>query len=257
MLPVSLLFKRRDPLEHLSVLTPARSSLALAAALLVGCGVDFAPPVHTGSLGAPGRLREGDLEAGGSVSLFQVGGPNVAYAASDVVAIEGGGEFLRDGWSGGYAGTRLTWNGRRRDGRRGLGNGPALDGAIGFGLGVADSTSGSSRVYGGPYGDLGASYHEEWIAPYVHFSVQGSFGPTFPTTFWHGEQVGLEAYYGPLSVYAATGLIGFTNDTGQVVVWNPIEAGLQLHFNIDANPFNLRRSTERAALGKARLVEQP
>jgi hypothetical protein len=226
----------------------AESAILLAAGMtfMAGCNASFAPPIRSGQDGAPGRLHEGDLEVAGSWNLANSGGPDVGYALTDVVSIEGGAEIQGSGsdmgWALGYLGPRFTLNRRTKDKDGELGQGPAADAGIGFGMGAGGSKSPwwEHRAEGG-YADFGGAYYFPFIAIYGRARVEQAFATGLPPTLWWSTTAGLQFWYGPLAIYAATGAVGYDNDTVKAAsnthfeTWLPVEAGLSLHFDLTSH----------------------
>lgn len=222
------------------------SPLFLLSSLIVlsGCNASFAPPVRSGQDGAPGRDHQGELEATGDVNYPYVptGGPNLSYAVTDHIAVEGGVDASSN-WAMGYAGTRLTATGREVAADRSLGKGPAADVGIGLGAGAggvgkAVNNRSFQNPAGGSYVTLGAAYWFPYISLYTRTELEQSFAANLPPTFWWSITGGVELWYGPFSIFAATGGFGYSNDTERITQnthiesWMPIEGGVALHFDV-------------------------
>jgi hypothetical protein len=89
----------------------SRASCLLGLALLPAC-VSYAPPVRSPTYGAPGRLRQGDLEIAGSVAGVvapgDAGGGWLAYGVRDWASVELGVDASLRGWAMGFLGGRFT-----------------------------------------------------------------------------------------------------------------------------------------------------
>lgn len=199
--------------------------VALAA---MGCS-PVSPPIRTANNGAAGRLDAGELELGGDVQIpYLSGGPRVAYAPTRAIAIEAGTDFGL-AWDTASFGSRFTFNGRASD-RGHLGNGFALDTAVGIGLGGVASLHRDLTV-GGGYLDVGGSYHGDWLSGYMRLSTQVTRATSSPITFWWGALFGAELWRGPFSLYVAAGPAGFaTSQTSGAL--GVFEAGLSFHLRV-------------------------
>jgi hypothetical protein len=175
--------------------------------------------------------------------MFLSGGPNLSYTVTDNVAVEGGVEAQADNWAVGYVGPRFTLQGREKDPKdRSLGAGPAADAGIGFGAGAGGIYSGQTNplthAAGGTYLTLGGGYWFPYVALYARARLEQSFANRAPPTLWWSTTGGLEVWAGPFSVYAATGAVGFDNDTlaptsrSHDEGWLPVEGGIALHFDV-------------------------
>jgi hypothetical protein len=220
------------------------SPLFLLSSLIVlsGCNASFAPPIRSGQDGAPGRTHQGELEGSGTADYGLSGGPNLSYTVTDHVAVEGGVE-ANENWALGYAGTRLTATHREVASDRSLGAGPAAD--LGVGLGAGAGGVGKpvenhpfQNPAGGSYLTLGAAYWFPYVSLYTRTRLEQSFAANLPPTFWWSVTGGLELWYGPVSIFAATGGFGYSNDTLRITqnthfeYWMPIEGGVAVHFDV-------------------------
>jgi hypothetical protein len=214
--------------------------------VLSGCNAAFAPPIRSGQDGAPGRDHQGELEASGDVNGFLTGGPNLSYSVTNNVAVEGGLEASPD-WAIGYAGPRFTLQGRESDPKdRSLRSGPAADLGVGLGAGAGGisntqsgkNTSPFSNAAGGSYLTIGGAYWLPYISFYARARLEQSFAQNAPPTLWWSTTGGIEVWAGPFSIFAASGAVGYDNDTIARNVnthaegWMPVEGGIALHFDV-------------------------
>ncbi len=210
---------------------------ALALVLLGAC-TPYSPPVRSPLPGAPGELGVGQVEAGGAATIHATGGPTMAIGMTDWLAVEGGGEGYsgREGWALGYAGTRLSLNGRKRR-KRVLGNGPAADLGIGFGAGaIGFGSKEGLKPAGGGYADIGVGYHlARQIALFIRGGAQYTGARAHPATWWWHVGAGPQVTLGPVSFYAAGGAAGFTNAAGDEHSYT-VDFGAALRFDAFGSP---------------------
>lgn len=183
---------------------------------LVLCACGYSPPVRTPSYGAPGRLREGQIElAAGAAGIFSTdpdadrvadpfaGGPRIGYGVRDWAAVEAGGEFSRLGWALGFLGGRFTRAPRRDEDLHG-----ALDLEVGVGAGAGgepicpespcsatsfrDPTPWHRRLALGAYLGGGAAYHIHFFALWTRVRVQAAAADRSPSTLWYAVHGGIQ-----------------------------------------------------------------
>jgi hypothetical protein len=233
---------------RLRVVPRAALVTVLGPALLSGCVYQYAPPIRSGQDGAPGRLHAHEIEATGTVDILLSGGPNVGYAITDNVAVEGGAQ-VSPSWGLGYAGTRFTYQGRHKDDDGNLGSGFAADTGVGAGVGRGGSNGFSSDA-GGAYLLGGIAAYSEHVAGYLRNRIEQSFASNLPPTLWWQLTAGLEVYFGPFSIFVETGGFGYSNDTmaqapqtlGDTThfqhfeFWYPVQGGIALHFDTRPKP---------------------
>lgn len=150
------------------------------------------------SYGAPGRVREGDLEvAGGIVGITApiAGGARIGYGVRDWAAVEGSVD-ASDNWLIGSLGGRFT-HAPRRDRRLHA----AFDGELGLGAGVGGHIEcpnlgcpqrSFQRLALGTYGGLGAGYHIGRVALFVRSRFQGSAADGIIATFFWSTYAGVQ-----------------------------------------------------------------
>lgn len=171
------------------------STRTLVLILLVAPAcMSYAPPIRSPGYGAPGRLREGQLELGGGVAhpgQPGSGGPYLAYAVRDWANVELGGEFGNKQHALGFLGGRFTHAPRRDRKLHG-----ALDGEVGLGFGVgghhyAGPTADPSparawytRPAAGLYAGGGAGYHFSFFSLFARTRIQGSVADGLPATLF-------------------------------------------------------------------------
>jgi len=210
--------------------------MALLSSVTIACNAAYAPPIRSGQDGAPGRLHQGDLEATGTVNAYLTGGPDVSYAVSDLVGVEGGAE-ISPVWAMGFAGSRFTYQARAKDDEGNLGKGFALDGGGGIGAGKGGS-KGLTTYAGGGYLLGGVAYYFPYIAFYARTRVEQSFAAGLPPTMWWSTTGGAQFWVGPFALFAETGGAGYSNDTVRqnrdthVEGWLPVQGGIALHVDV-------------------------
>ena len=187
-----------------------RIGMALAMVLLLasGCNPIYAPPLRGYQYGAPGRMKEGDVELSGTVGgvlLPTVGGPRVGVAIRDWVSLGAGGNFALaqfvDNWAMGYLGPRFTYSSPRKEMA-----GFAFDVELGVGGGVGgrcesrcgpggtdyDGLAWSERLAMGAYQGIGIGGRHEFMAYYLRARVDEVTATNVPTTYWPSVGGGLE-----------------------------------------------------------------
>ncbi|MCX4241715.1 hypothetical protein [Paraliomyxa miuraensis] len=134
--------------------------------VIVACAPTYAPPVRTIHGGAPGRLDVGQMEvAAGSMGLGAVpggtgGGGSLGHAVRPHLALEGGVDGAKKGWTLGWGGVRAPY--RIRTSHRWLSF--AVDGSLSVGAGVGGhNCAGDPEIYepnsAGCYSDGVRWYH--------------------------------------------------------------------------------------------------
>lgn len=215
----------------------------LVLALSTGCA-SYAPPVRSPTYGAPGRLRQGDLEiAGGSAGAIAPAGAFagwLAYGVRDWASVELGVDGSRNGWAMGFLGGRFTHAPKRERKLHG-----ALDGEVGVGMGAggndhcgADETRCSQRKWNqrvafGSYLGGGAGYHFSWFALYARGRIQQTVSDGLPATVWGTLHGGLQFRIAhTVDLFAGTGLSGFvTGQSPNSYFWSS-DAGISVHFDV-------------------------
>ena len=210
---------------------------AMAAA---ACNPVYAPPVRTMHAGAPGRVRQGDGEVGGTragLTYPTAGSLHVAVGVRDWVSMEAGGTFIvapagptEPSIVMGWAGTRFTLPRRR--------NGPSLllDGELGVGAGVggslcirnaqgadvcdADGRRWYDRGAFGGYEGGGIGFGYEWFSLYGRARVEESVATGIPVTYWPSLMLGLGFDLGPrVSLDLGGGYLGYFNEKDHTDGW--------------------------------------
>lgn len=222
-----------------------RTTGLLLLALLPSC-VSYAPPVRSLTYGAPGRLRQGDLEiAGGAAGIIapgSAGGGWLAYAVRDWASVELGVDASRNTWAMGFLGGRFTHAPKRERKLHG-----ALDGEVGVGMGAGgeaycaysstsprcDHRNWNQRVAFGSYLGGGAGYHFSWFALYARGRIQQSMSDGLPATVWGTLHGGLQFRIArTVDLFGGTGLSGFvTGQRRHDYFWSS-DAGISVHFDV-------------------------
>ncbi len=220
-----------------------RIAVLLVLTLLPGC-MAYAPPVRSVTYGAPGRLRQGDLEiAGGSAGAIAPGGTGsgwLAYGVRDWASVELGVDASRKSWAMGFLGGRFTHAPQRERKLHG-----ALDGEVGVGMGVGgnddcsggqrscDSHRWNQRAAFGSYLGGGAGYHFSWFALYARGRIQQTVSDGLPATLWGTLHGGLQFRIArTVDLFAGTGLSGFVNFHRQNTYFWSTDAGISVHFDV-------------------------
>ncbi len=173
------------------VIAKLTGALAVTA-VLAAC---TAPPIRSSFSGAPGRLASGDvaLTAAAAIGLMDhvdpvgVGELDGAYAFSDSVAVEGGATGgVGDGWgyTGGWAGVRMTLPTQRKD-RLGV----VWDTEVGVGAGAIFEPD---TYYAGGYGGFGLAQRWTRFALFGRLRVQAASGGDTATCLWSSLAIGGE-----------------------------------------------------------------
>lgn len=218
-----------------------RRALIAAAVLFTGCAA-YSPPVRSVGYGAPGRLRQGDLEVGGGFAAAPVpaaGGGWLAYAVRDWASIEVGADGSARTWGMGFIGGRFTHAPRRERKLHG-----ALDGEVGVGIGAGggrwcdpnnvscDRRPWHQRIAAGGYLGGGAGYHFSFFALYARGRAQPTVADGLPFTLWGQAQGGVQFRIArTVDLFSAVGIAGFL--TGRTnnpmgLVW---DLGVSVHFD--------------------------
>lgn len=214
----------------------------LVLALLPGC-VAYAPPVRSLNYGAPGRLRQGDLEISGGIAGtggVVAGGGWLAYGVRDWASVELGFDALRHGWAMGFLGGRFTHAPKRERTLHG-----ALDGEVGVGMGAGGENSCSfddkhcdrrrwdkHAAFGGYLG-VGAAYHFSFFALYARGRAQQTFSDGLPPTLWGTLHGGLQFRIArTVDLFGGAGLLGFFTAERQNLVSGSYDAGISVHFDV-------------------------
>ena len=218
-----------------------RASGLLVLVLLPGC-MAYAPPVRSVTYGAPGRLRQGDLEiAGGSAGAIAPGGTGsgwLAYGVRDWASVELGVDASRKGWAMGFLGGRFTHAPQRDRKLHG-----ALDGELGVGMGAGgncdyndtrcERRNWNQRVAFGSYLGGGAGYHFSWFALYARGRIQQTVSDGLPATLWGTLHGGLQFRIAhTVDLFAGSGISGFLTTQRQNTFFWSSDAGISVHFDV-------------------------
>lgn len=226
----------------------ARILLLLAGSLVLPACV-FGPAVRSPGYGAPGRLRQGQLEIGGGIAIPGyggspgAGGPYVAYAVRDWANVEVGGDFLAGGWALGHVGGRFTYAPRRDRKLHG-----ALDGELGIGLGAGgngycpsyghaqapcDRRPWHDRLAFGAYAGGGAGYHFSFFALFARGRVQATAADGLPGTVYGTLHGGMQFRIARrVDLHASGGMFGVHVGSPQPLL-NPYwDVGLSVYFDV-------------------------
>jgi hypothetical protein len=225
--------------------------LLLLAVLLPGC-VSYAPPVRSLTYGAPGRLRQGDLEiAGGFAGLAgpAAGGGWLAYGVRDWASVELGADASRNGWAMGFLGGRFTHAPNRERKLHG-----ALDGEVGVGMGAGgngnclsedrscDHRLWNQRAAFGSYLGGGAGYHFSFFALYARGRIQQTVSDGIPATVWGTLHGGLQFRIArTVDLFGGAGLSGFVTGEGHNANSVSYDAGISVHFDVRGRKRNQAR----------------
>lgn len=235
---------------------------AVAAFVVAGCNPTFAPPVRSANYGPPGRLRAGEAEVGGAMTIpFVTGGPYFGLAVLDQLSVEVGGEFAaiagneegESGWGLGWLGLRGTLPYDAGDGFR-----LAVDLEAGGGLGVGgslcdnahhsgdewdtecpvgeqwDGVNWANRLAGGGYVGLGLGLTWDWFSTYLRTRHQFTKAENIPLTYWYTVSLGVDfLILDRFNIYASYGLAGYQNDYDEEPAWPFLgEIGMALKFDV-------------------------
>ena len=230
-----------------------RWALTASVILLSGCAA-YSPPVRSLGYGAPGRLKQGDLEIGGGFAapgIPAAGGGWLAYALRDWASLEVGADGSGD-WGMGFVGSRFTYAPRREQKLHG-----ALDAEVGLGLGaggnqacdakdsLCDDRPWNKRIAGGGYLGGGAGYHFSFFALYARGRAQPTGAAGLPFTLWGQAQGGIQFRIAKMvDLFSSVGIGGFvtphTSDNAGFI-W---DFGVSVHFDPRA-----RRAKKTATRG--------
>lgn len=220
----------------------ARAAILLALLLLPAC-MSYGPPVRSPGYGAPGRIRQGQLEVGGSVAhpgRPGSGGPFVGYGVRDWASVEVGADFSFRQWALGYLGGRFTYAPKRDRKLHG-----ALDGELGVGGGVGgyfycqpaqqpcgDPRGWSDRAALGGYVGGGAGYHFSFFALYARGRFQATAAEGLPSTVFGSLHGGMQFRIARhVDLFTSGGLFGLHNRQGNRIdpYW---DVGLSVYFDV-------------------------
>lgn len=219
-------------------------------AALAAC--TYAPPVRSPGYGAPGRIRQGQLEIGGAVARPGSpghGGPFIGYGVRDWASVEVGADFSFRQWALGYLGGRFTYAPKRDRKLHG-----ALDGELGVGAGAggeqychdtpcADTRSWNQRMALGGYAGGGAGYHFSFFALYARGRIQASAAEGLPSTLYGGLSGGMQFRIARhVDIFSSAGLFGTHNTRHNDISWF-YDVGLSVYFDVLGRN---RRQTARA-----------
>lgn len=217
-------------------------ALLVAALFLGGCAA-HAPPVRSLGYGAPGRLRQGDLEIGGgfaSVPTPAAGGGWIGYGVRDWAAVEVGVDGSIGSWAMGFLGGRFT-HAPHRERKLHF----AIDGELGVGLGaggyanclanqaVCDERRWSDRLALGSYLGGGAAYHFSFFALYARARAQPTIAEGLPFTLWGQAQGGVQFRIArTLDLFSSVGVAGLVNGRREDAVGLVWDLGVAVHFDV-------------------------
>jgi len=216
-----------------------------------GCNPTYAPPVRAVQYGAPGRVRQGDVEIGGTMAgVYNPTGGSLYVAAGlrDWVSLEAGSTFVVAPTGPtplpesimGWVGPRFTLP-RRPDGVSLL-----LDGELGLGAGAGgelcitvsggrvvcepDGRRWFNRAAFGGYQGGGLGFGVAWFSLYGRARVEESVATAIPVTYWPSAMLGLGFELTPrLSVDVGGGYLGYFNEASSINGWF-YQAGLSARF---------------------------
>lgn len=214
---------------------------ALALALCSGC-MSYAPPIRGPGYGAPGRLRQGQLEFGagaGGPAAPEVGSPWIAYAVRDWANVEVGATVARKQFAMGFLGGRFTYAPKRERKLHG-----ALDGELGVGVGAGGNLDcpglepcrgdlpWQRRLALGGYAGGGAGYHFHFFALYTRGRIQASVAEGLPPTLWGSAHGGLQFRIARLvDLFGSAGLTGLSTAAGSTFGFT-YDFGLSFYFDV-------------------------
>jgi hypothetical protein len=238
---------------------PARSLFvaalpaALVAAATSGCSPVYAPPVRAVAYGAPGRVRAGDVEIGGTMAGVytpNAGSAHIAVGVRDWVSVEGGGTFAvapagpQQGafvMGMGWLGPRFTLPRRRYgvslllDAELGLGAGVGGEGCTTNASGATTCVSPGTRAAFGGYQGGGLGFAYQWFSLYGRARLEESAANGLPVTYWPSALLGLGFDLTPrnvnprLSLDVAGGYLGYFDAKDSQTGWL-YQTGLSLRF---------------------------
>lgn len=227
---------------------PRIRHLAPLLALALPACTSFSPPVRSPGYGAPGRLREGQLELGGGVALpgaagAGAGGPYVAYAVRDWANVEASAEFNHGNWALGSLGGRFTHAPNRHKKLH-----YALDGEVGLGMGAGgiqscgpysatkepcDGRRWNERLAFGGYAGGGFGYHFSFFSLFARVRLQGSVADGLPATGYAVAQGGMQFRIADrAALHGSVGAYGVR--AAQVAVDGDLywDVGLSIYFDV-------------------------
>lgn len=233
-----------------------RISPFVCLAVLAAC-TSYAPPVRSPGYGAPGRIRQGQLEIGGAVAHPGSpghGGPFIGYGVRDWASVEVGADFSFRQWALGYLGGRFTYSPKRDRKLHG-----ALDGELGVGAGAGgsfhcpngstclDTRAWNERMAIGSYVGGGAGYHFSFFALYARGRVQASAAEGLPTTLYGTAHGGMQFRIARhVDLFSSAGIYGAHNTMLREISLF-YDVGISVHFDV------LGRSRRRPARPAALL----
>jgi hypothetical protein len=224
---------------------------ALLAVAASGCNPTYAPPVRAVHYGAPGRVREGDVEVGGTLAgVFNptAGSLYVAAGLRDWVSLEAGSTVvvaptgptpLAESIMG-WVGPRFTLP------RRAHGVSLLLDGELGLGAGVGgelcimtasngtvcepDGRRWYNRTAFGGYQGGGLGFGVEWFSLYGRARIEESVATAIPVTYWPSAMLGVGFELGSrVSIDAGGGYMGYFDEKDSINGWF-YQAGASFRF---------------------------
>ena len=227
---------------------PPIHRLAPLLLLAASACTSFSPPIRSPGYGAPGRLREGQLEIGGGVALpggygAGAGGPYVAYAVRDWANVEASADFAYQTWALGSLGGRFTHAPHRHKKLH-----YALDGEVGLGLGAGghqacgeysdtkepcDGRPWYERMALGGYAGGGFGYHFAWFALFARLRLQGSVADGLAATGYAVAQGGMQFRIADrAALHGSVG--GFGVRSARVAVDGDLywDVGLSVYFDV-------------------------
>lgn len=231
----------------------------LALALALPACTSFGPAVRSPGYGAPGRLRQGQLELGGGVAVPGgygpgAGGPYLAYAVRDWANVEIGADFNYRTWALGYLGGRFT-HAPNRDKKLHY----ALDGELGVGMGAGgslhcggpnaplydcDGRRWTDRFAVGAYAGGGAGYHFSWFALFARGRVQATLADGLPGTVYTALHGGMQFRIARrVDLHASGGIFNLHPGAFSRGVQPYWDVGLSVYFDVPRK----RKPTARAA----------
>lgn len=214
----------------------------ILASLAAGC-VSYSPPLRGPGYGAPGRLRQGQLEIGAGAGGVTVGAPVVgspwlAYAVRDWANVEAG-ATASNHFALGFLGGRFTYAPKRDRKLHG-----ALDGELGLGAGVGghldcgaalrcrDTRPWNNRLAVGGYVGGGAGYHFSFFALYARTRLQASVAEGLPATLWGSAHGGLQFRIARLvDLFASGGVTGLVTAT-DTTLGGTYDFGVSFYFDV-------------------------
>ncbi len=209
---------------------------------LAACGPTYAPPVRSGSHGAPGRMRAGHMEVAGDVAgpvgNPSMGGPSVGIQASDEFEILAGldGSYLApdSSWTMGWAGLAVT-------GREGP---IAMEVELGLGTGAGgyyceyvDDCGDKAgpwwkRPAFGAFFGAGVGVRVWWFSFFGRMRFQVTTARDVPTTMWASGIAGIQlSILKSIHIHIGAGRGGYWNDK-ESTTFDLLDMGLSISFNV-------------------------